>query len=131
MFLAIVVHGLTVTSLPVELFSLGTVKIVQGCNVWLFCEVDSVVPTLSLVWTKDNAVVMMDLPLIRMRNKTIGTRTLYWLILEEYSFFNVGTYSCFASDGSTTAQGGTVTLTCKCIRSQILHLRYPKYLKIL
>ena len=99
------------TSLPEVLFTGGSRTIVESSVVWLYCEVNSTAPTLTVTWNKDGVALMQDVPHIRMRSSTSASATTLLLVLDNFQVSDGGTYQCSAQDGTSTAMGDTLTLT--------------------
>jgi hypothetical protein len=102
---------LAVSLLPVVLFSGGTRSIVEGSVVWLYCEVNSVTPTLTVMWTKDNVQLVQDVPHIRMRVSSGVDASMFILVVDTFMASDSGVYQCTARDEGDTATGTALTLT--------------------
>ena len=99
------------TSLPAMLFNGGNQSIVEGSVIWLYCEVDSVSPSLRVTWNKDNVPLTQDVPHIRMRSSSTTSSTTFLLVVDNFQSSDDGTYQCTAEDGVTTGNGSTLILT--------------------
>ena len=99
------------TSLPVVLFNGGSQSIVEGSVIWLYCEVDSVSPSLRVTWNKDNVPLEQDVPHIRMRSSSITSSSTFLLVVDNFRSSDGGTYQCIAEDGVMAGNGSTLTLT--------------------
>ena len=102
-----------VRSLPEAMFAgSGNQIAVEGSVVWLYCRVNSIASTLRVTWSKDNALLVQDVPHIRMRSSSDGTHTTLLLVLDNLRApSDNGVYQCAARDGGETAIGATLTLT--------------------
>ena len=99
------------TSLPAVLFNGGSQSIVEGSVIWLYCEVDSVSPSLRVTWNKDNVPLIQDVPHVRMRNSSTTSSSTFLLIVDNFQSPDGGTYQCSAEDGVMTGNGSTLILT--------------------
>lgn len=104
-------QSLRVTAFPEVLFAESKRTIVVGSHVWLYCDVDSIAPTLTLRWYKNNAPLSQDVPHIRMRHSTSGTNTTFLLVIDKFQVSDNGLYWCIAGDGSGRVKGKELTLT--------------------
>ena len=98
---------LTVTSLPAVLFDGGSQSIVEGSVIWLYCQVNSTSPTLTVTWTKDSVPVVLDVPHIRMRRSTSASSTILILIVDNFQSSDTGMYQCTAQEEQGSAVMGT------------------------
>ena len=103
---------LTVRSLPAVLFDGGNQTIVEGSVVWLYCQVNSVSPTLTVTWNKNGVPVVLDVPRIRTRNFTSSGASNYLLVVDNFQPLDNGTYLCTAQEeGGNKTSGRPLTLT--------------------
>ena len=111
--MCLVAHGqLTVTSLPAVLFDGGSQSIVEGSVIWLYCQVNSTSPTLTVTWTKDSVPVVLDVPHIRMRRSTSASSTILILIVDNFQSSDTGMYQCTAQEeGGSAVMGTSLMLT--------------------
>ena len=98
-------------SLPAVLFNGESQSIVEGSVIWLYCEVDSVSPSLRVTWNKDNIPLEQDVPHIRMRSLSTTSSSTFLLVVDNFQSSDDGTYQCTAEDGVMTGNGSTLTLT--------------------
>ena len=101
------------TSLPAVLFDGGSQTIVEGSVVWLYCQVNSTSPTLTVTWNKDSVPMILDVPHIRIRNEndTSDGKFISVLIVDNFQTVDNGTYQCTAQEGVDAAMGTPLTLT--------------------
>ena len=99
------------TSLPAVLFDEGSNTIVEGSVVWLYCQVNSVSPTLTVTWNKDSAPVVLDIPHIRIRSSITAISSTFLLVVDNFQPSDSGLYQCTAQEGVDTAMGTPLTLT--------------------
>ena len=99
------------TSLPAVLFNGGSQSIVEGSVIWLYCEVDSISPSLRVTWNKDNIPLTQDIPHIRTRSSSTTSSSSFLLVVDNFQSSDGGTYQCTAEDGAMTGNGSTLTLT--------------------
>ena len=102
---------LTVTLLPAVLFNGGSQSIVEGSVIWLYCEVDSVSPSLRVTWKKDNVPLTQGVPHIRMRSSNTTSSSSFLLVVDNFQSSDGGTYQCTAEDGMVKGNGSTLILT--------------------
>jgi hypothetical protein len=99
-------------SLPDLLFSRGSVNIVQGSVLFLYCHIYSAAPSLRVNWTKDNITLVQNLPHIRMRLSTdIANSTTLLLIVDFFMSRDNGVYQCTAEEPGRVYMGSTLELT--------------------
>ena len=79
--------------------------------VWLYCQVNSISPALTVTWNKDSIPLGLDVPHIRMRRSSDATSTTFLLVVDTFTASDNGTYQCFAENGGDTAMGTSLTLT--------------------
>ena len=115
----IAVFSLAVTSLPMLLFSGGIQRIVEGSTLWLYCQVNSIAPTLRVTWTKNGLPLVQDVPHIRIRSSHFissrsctsrGNSTTFTLVVDTFQGSDSGVYQCRVDDGSNTAIGISIQL---------------------
>ena len=99
------------TSLPAVLFNGGSQSIVEGSVIWLYCEVDSVSPSLRVTWKKDNVPLTQDVPHIRTRSSINTNSSTFLLVVDNFKSSDDGIYQCTAEDGAMTGNGFTLILT--------------------
>ena len=99
---------LAVTTFPDTLFD-GEGYIVEGSVVWLYCEVNSTSPALTVTWEKDEPLVQ-DVPHIRLRSSHSDTSTTFILIVDDFQTSDSGVYQCTAQEGREIATGTAFTL---------------------
>ena len=99
------------TSHPDVLYDGGSVTIVEGSVIWLYCEVDSVSSSLTVTWQKGNATVVQNVPHIRMRSSKTMTSSIFLLVVDNFQSSDNGLYQCTAEDGVMTGNGLPLTLT--------------------
>ena len=79
--------------------------------VWLYCEVNSTSPTLTVTWNKDSVALVQDVPHIRMRSSTSASVTTFLLVVDNFQVSDGGSYQCSVQDGTSTVMGEILTLT--------------------
>ena len=99
------------TSLPAVLFNGVNQSIVEGSVIWLYCEVNSVSPSLTVTWNKDNIPLEQDVPHIRMRSSNTTSSSTFLLVVDNFQSSDDGTYQCIAEDGAMRGNGASLTLT--------------------
>ena len=99
------------TSLPAALFTGGSRTVVEGSVIWLYCEVSSTAPTLTVTWNKNSVPLVQDVPRIIMRSSTSGSSTTFLLAVDNFQVSDSGTYQCTVQDGTSTGMGDMLTLT--------------------
>ena len=83
----------------------------EGSVIWLYCELNSVSPSLRVTWNKDNVPQAQDVPHIRMRSSNNTSSSTFLLVVDNFQSSDDGTYQCIAEDGVMTWNGSTLTLT--------------------
>ena len=111
MHLAVKGQSLTITSLPESLFgaSGGVHSVVEGSVIHLYCSVEP--DNVTILWTKDNVQVIIDVPHLRVRIRSNGTHNTSVLTLDNFRSGDNGMYQCHAMSGGVTESGSTVSLT--------------------
>ena len=100
-----------VTSLPAVLFDGGSQTIVEGSVIWLYCQVNSTDPTLTVTWNKDSVPVVLDVPHIRTRSSTSASSSTFLLVVDNFQPSDGGMYQCTAQEeGGNVAMGAPLTL---------------------
>ena len=99
------------TSLPAVLFDGGSRTIVEGSVVWLYCQVNIKEPD-NVTWSKDGVPLVQDVPHIRMKRSTIDDNLFtFFLVVDNVTSSDDGTYQCTAQEGQTVVQGSNLILT--------------------
>ena len=102
---------MAVTSYPDTLFLGGSHTVLEGSVVWLYCEVNSIASTLTVIWNRDNVLLVMDVPHITIRRYRNADSTTLILIFDSIETSDNGIYQCMAQDGAETAMGTAITFT--------------------
>ncbi len=95
----------------------------EGSDIWLYCEVNSVDPTLTVKWMKDDIPLIQDIPHIRMRAVSSST---FLLIVDNFQASDSGTYRCEAhiggeESGDNNTVGSPLTLRGNLEHGQCQH----------
>jgi hypothetical protein len=107
-----VVHGqLVVTSRPNLFFNGGSQAIVEGSEVWLYCQVNSRERILAVTWAKDDVSLVQDVPHIRIRRSQDGEVSTYLLVVDGFRSSDSGVYQCSARNLEESGNGIALTLT--------------------
>ena len=106
-------QNLTVTSLPAVLFNGGNQTIVEGSVIWLYCEVNSIAPTLTVTWNMNSVPLVQDVPHIRMRSSTSISSSTFLLVVDNFQAPDNGIYQCIAQNEKITITGLPLTLAGK------------------
>ena len=107
-YLDIFVAPLAVTSYPTTLFSQGIKRIAVGSVVWLYCQVNSISPSLRVTWLHQNNPIDQNVPHIRIRRLVTTYYTIGVLVIDNFGEFDGGTYSCDAQNGNERVMGDSV-----------------------
>lgn len=106
--LAVYNQLLDVISLPEIFFSNGSLIIAPSSIVLFFCEFNvSDEEITSMSWYKDNALLVHDVPHIRLRKRSTGLL----LFIDNFQTPDNGVYHCMVELGSTILRGEQVNLT--------------------
>lgn len=98
-------------SLPDVLFSQGSEVIVEGSVVILFCEVTSIPSNPTVTWTKDDMIVVQDVPHFVIRKFDVDITTTLQLVVYDFGSSDNGEYQCIAELGGNMGMGNRITLT--------------------
>ena len=99
------------TSLPEILFDDGSQTIVEGSVVWLYCQVNSTSPNLTVTWTRDSVPLVQDAPHLRVRSSSDAISSTLLLVVDNFVVTDNGAYQCAVMDGGNPVMGTTLTLT--------------------
>ena len=115
-------QSLIITSLPRVLFKEGSHTVMEGSVIWLYCQVNSIAPTLTVTWTKDSVPLVQDAPHIRIRPSNTATSSTYTLLLvvDNFQGSDNGTYQCTAEDRGDTVTGTALTLRGSLMMQQFI-----------
>lgn len=88
--------------------------------IWLYCQVNSAAPNLTVTWTRDGTPLVEDIPHIRMKNSIISddvislsgdNSTAFLLIVDSFQGSDSGVYQCTAEVGEDIVNGTALMLT--------------------
>ena len=80
--------------------------------VWLYCQVNSISPALTVTWTKDSVTLVPDVPHTYARPSfSDATSSTFALIINDFGVSDSGVYQCVAENEGNTAMGTSLTLT--------------------
>ena len=96
---------LVVTSFPEILF---TEDVVEGSEVRLYCQVNSLSPGLTVSWEKDGQSLVQDVPHIITRR---AGPSVFTLVLNDLRTSDSGVYQCSALDEDSRNKGVGTALT--------------------
>ena len=78
--------------------------------IWLYCQVNSIAPTLIVTWTKDSVPLIQDTPHIRMMSTSSATSSTFILVVSTFQVSDSGVYQCTAEDRGDMAMGTGLVL---------------------
>ena len=107
--------------LPDILFRNATSHLIAPDSyLWLYCIVNSNMPTLEVTWTKNNADLPEDMPHIRYLNSTNSSSSAFILIVDNFNVSDDGTYQCTAEHNEVRVTGSSLTLTGMTVKHTVI-----------
>ena len=78
---------------------------------FLYCNVNSILPTVTVSWTKDAILLVQDVPHIRLRASNNSDSMTLLLIIDSFEVSDDGIYQCWAQQGGNIVFGEMLSLT--------------------